>query len=220
MEDINNLDEAKLLGYFETIRSVFIVKFIFLVSNVSEGHGHRYIDTAKIPPDAIAAAKQEFEDPLVYGALESRNEELYHNVAEDLITALIGSSWNVFEQIIKDLTKADYATHAEDLSVTYQSGKFQFDVREKRDLDLFYYLRNAIYHFNGAYFRGKDIDHRFAGSDFKSTGRYGQKIEIKIPVAWKIALALERYTMKAWGKAKTFQAASMAQGSPPATSGP
>ena len=41
MESINNLDEAGLLGYFETAKSVFLLKFLFLSSVTGkDDNGH------------------------------------------------------------------------------------------------------------------------------------------------------------------------------------
>jgi len=205
LEDINKLDEAKLLGYFETIKSVFLLKFIFLVSVLKDEDGKRSIDASKLPLDAVNSVKLLFDDPLFYKALSWDNEELYLNYLEDMLTSLVTSSWNVFEQITKDLTKPDYATHNDDLSVCYQNNKFQFDAREKKDIELFYYLRNAIHHYNGAYYAAKDIDHRYAGVDFKSKGHHGEKIDINIQLASRIAADLRRYTMKAWKNAKNFK---------------
>lgn len=205
MEEINNLDEAKLLGYFENVKGVFLLKLIFLVSFLRDEDGHRYIDSTKLPQNALTSVKSIFDDPLFYKALCKGNKELYQNYQEDMITSLVTSSWNVFEQITKDFAKQNYATQTDELSVCYQNGKFQFDIREKKDIELFYYIRNAIHHYNGAYYAAKDIDHRFAKCHFNSRGHYGEKIEINISVAWRIACDLERYTMKAWNNGKNFQ---------------
>lgn len=208
IEEINNLDAAKLLGYFESIKGVFLLKFIFLASFLKEEDGRRFIDSAKLPDDAITSIKSIFDDPLFYKSLDKGNEELYLNYLEDMITALVTSSWNVFEQITKDLAKPNYAAQTDELSVCYQNRKYQFNAREKKDIELFYYIRNSIHHYNGAYYAAKEIDHQYAGSDFKSSGHHGEKIEVKIPVAWQIACDLERHTMKAWNNGKNFQAHS------------
>lgn len=151
VEEINALDEAKILGYFETVKSVFLLKLVLLVSVVKERNGKYSIDPAKIPDDAIDSAKALIDDPIFYKALRRGNEELYLNYAEDMITGLLTSSWIVFEQITKDLVKPDYATQPEELSVSYQNSLFQFSKREKKDLELFYYIRNANQHYNGSY---------------------------------------------------------------------
>ena len=114
------------------------------------------------------------------------------------------SSWNVFEQIVKDLTIADYSTQMLDLSVCYQSGRFQFDKREKKNIDLFYYIRNAICHHNGAYYASKEIDHTYGGSVFRSNGHCGEKIDMNLKLTWEMALDIERYTLKAWNNARAF----------------
>jgi hypothetical protein len=207
VEDINNLDEAKLLGYFESIKSVFLLKLIFLVSFLKEEDGKRSIDASRLTADAVNSVRLLFDDPLFYKALGKGNEELYLNYLEDMLTSLMTSSWNVFEQITKDLAKTDYATQVEEQSVAYQNKRFQLDAREKKDVELFYYFRNAIHHYNGAYYAVKEIDHRYAGKDFKSKGHHGEKIEMDIKLAWNIACDLERYTIKAWNNAKNFNSA-------------
>ena len=57
----------------------------------------------------------------------------------------------------------------------------------------------------GAYYAAKDIDHRYAGVDFKSKDHHGEKIEASLQLAWTIASDLERYTLKAWNNAKNFR---------------
>lgn len=204
VESINSLDEAKILGYFESIKSVFLLKFVLIASVLEEAHGRRYVDPRKVPDDAIKAVREQIDDPLFYKALSKGNEELCLNYMDDMGTSLVSSAWIVFEQITKDLTKADYAANADELSVCYQNGKFQFGAREKKDIELFYYIRNAIQHYNGAYYAAKDIDHRYAGIDFKSHGRYGEKMDLSLKLSWRIASDLERYATKAWENAKSF----------------
>jgi len=168
MENINDIDETKLLGYFESIKSVFLLKLIFIVSHLKkEEDGKLFIDASRLT-DAINSVMPLFSDDSFYKALSKGNEELYLNYHEDMLTSLITSSWNVFEQITKDLVKPDYATQTDEQSVAYQNKKFQFDAREKKDIELFYYFRNAIHHYNGAYYAAKDINHRYRGIDFIS----------------------------------------------------
>jgi hypothetical protein len=202
MEDINNLDEAKILGYFETIRSNYLLKMIFLDSVLKEEDTKCFIDPNKFSDSSIEEVSKNFDDPIFFKALSQGNEELHLNFVEDMLTSLICSSWDVFEQIIKDLIHRNYATLEDDFSATYQNGKFQFSTREKKDIKLFYYLRNAIHHYNGAYFAGKDINHRYAGIDIESQNHYGEKIELSHQLGWKLTADLEKYTIKAWFNAK------------------
>lgn len=204
MENINQVNEAKLLGYFESIKSVFLLKIIFLIAFVKDDNGKRSIDVMRLPQDAIQRATSMLDYPMLYAALVKGNEEIPKNYIEDIVTAGVMSSWIVFEQIIKDLKVNDYSMNKDDQSLDYKWGKFQFDSREKMDLDLFYYIRNAIQHYNGAYYAYKDIDHRFEGCDFKSSGHYGEKIDVSILLVWRIILALERYALKAWNSVQTF----------------
>ncbi len=204
MEKVTDLDEAKLLGYFESIKGVFLTKFVFVAAFTKKSNGTHHFDAASIPREAIDYVKHEFDDPVFYKALEQSNPELHANFIDDLVTSLLTSSWNIFEQITKDLTSLDYSTKPDDLSVCYTNGKFQFDKREKKDIELFYYIRNATHHYNGAYYAGKDIDHRYAGIDFKSSGHYGEKIPVNIPTAYQMSVDMERYTIKAWQNAANF----------------
>jgi hypothetical protein len=63
-----------------------------------------------------------FDDPLFFQELATGNEGLYLNYHEDMITSLLTSSWNVFEQITKDLTATDHSTQPVELSVCYTNG--------------------------------------------------------------------------------------------------
>lgn len=199
LEKITDLDETKLLGYFESIKGVFLTKFIFIAAFTKELNGVRSFTA--IPQAAIDEVKEVFDDPIFYKALEQSNAELHANFVEDMVNSLLTSSWNIFEQITKDLSSRDYSTKTDELSVCYTNGRFQFDKREKKDIELFYYIRNATHHYNGAYYAGKDVDHRYDGCDFKSSGHYGEKIEVNVRTAYRISTDLERYTIKAWQNA-------------------
>lgn len=201
-ERITDLDEAKILGYFESIQCAFLTKFLFLASHTGEKEGRRIVDPSRIPEDAIVAAESQLPHPLFYRALRLGNEEIFLNYYEDMMTSLFTSSWLVFEQVIKDLTSTNYSNQTADMSLNYANGKFQFDKREKKDIELFYYIRNATHHYNGAYFAYRDIDHRYAGQDFKSAGHHGEKIQIDFKVAVQMSRDLERLTIKAWQNAK------------------
>jgi len=102
--------------------------------------------------------------------------------------------------VLKDLTKKDYALNAGDLSVEYQAARYGLDKLEKDNLDLFYYIRNALVHYNGAYYAGKSIDVSYQGHRFVSAGHEGERIFIpSLNVAYAMHLDLEAYTYKAWG---------------------
>jgi len=202
IENINALDEAKLLGYFESIKSVFLLKLILLTSVLkTRSDGQPTIDTTNLG-GAIREVKDLIDDPIFYKSLEKGNLELVQNFQDDIGTSLFISSWIVFEQITKDLVKTDYATQTDELSVCYQNKRFEFSDREKRDIALFYYIRNAVLHYNGAYYAASDIDHRYDGVDFRSNGHHGEKIDTSIARSWKIATDIQRYTIKAWSNAK------------------
>ncbi|MDV6345831.1 hypothetical protein [Nitrosomonas sp. Is37] len=158
MESIKNTDEADLLGYFETIKSVFLLKLLFLVSVTKENDQKRYLELPTKFTDAIPELEEQFDEPLFFTALKLGSEELILNYLEDIVSSALSSSWNVFEQIIKTLTYGNYSEEMQQMSVNFESGKFQFTRREKKDLELFYYLRNATSHYNGAYYSYRSID--------------------------------------------------------------
>ena len=71
--------------------------------------------------------------------------------------------------------------------------------------DLFYYIRNALVHYNGAYFTAKYININYKGTTFNSIGHEGEKIYIKdINQAFSIHLDIEQYAYKAWNNFKNF----------------
>ncbi|HDL02158.1 MAG TPA: hypothetical protein ENH23_08005, partial [candidate division Zixibacteria bacterium] len=99
MESINNQSEATLLGYFETVRSTFLAKKILLESNIKEEGGEIKIEYSLLSNEVIEKTENNFSEEIFYKALKKENQELYLNVLEDLLTALLSSSWNVFEMI-------------------------------------------------------------------------------------------------------------------------
>ncbi len=154
-ESINNLDETKILGYFETIRSTFLIKVAVVLSLKESGSGD------KVHLRLLEAAKEinkKLPDANFIKAFELMNPELLLNLQEDAVTGILSGSWVVFEQIIKDLSKAKYTTDAGDISLNYERGIFGFSKVEKADIALFYYLRNGMVHYYGAFHAsGKSI---------------------------------------------------------------
>lgn len=66
-------------------------------------------------------------------------------------------------------------------------------------MDLFYYIRNAIVHYNGAYFSYRVIDHVYDGYRYQSKGQEGIKIFIpSAKTAFKMHLDIEKHAYKAW----------------------
>lgn len=202
-ESILNLDESIILGYFESIRGVFLSKLILVYSHLDISGAIPCIEATSVPADVISEVKKVFDDPLFFKAFKNKNAELYLNLQDDIINSIVITSWSVFEQIIKDLSVSNYVQLTDQQSANYESGIFQFTKREKKDLKLFYYIRNAVLHYNGAYYAAKNINHRYKGKDFISAGRAGEKIEASIKLAWDIATDLEHYALKAWNNAKT-----------------
>jgi hypothetical protein len=194
IEKVTCLDELKALEYFETIRSVFFTKMLILANHT---------DGQKLLIDVNDDVKDVFIDyddfTQFLKALKRGNNELLLNFQDDIVTSLLIGSWIIFELIIKDLTKKDYTLIKDDISVDYRKNVFGLSNREKKDLDLFYYIRNAIVHYNGAYFSYREIDHVYCGNRYKSIGQEGSKIFIpSTSIAFKMHLDIEKYTYKAW----------------------
>ncbi|QEC66758.1 hypothetical protein FRZ67_05360 [Panacibacter ginsenosidivorans] len=194
IEKITNLDELKALGYFESIRSVFFTKLLLLINHTD---GKKLI--INIPEDVKAILNDHLDFPQYLKALKKGNKELLLNFQEDIVTTLLINSWVVFELIIKSLSKKNYALSEEDISVNYYKNIFGLTQLEKKNLDLFYYIRNAFVHYNGAYYSYKEIDHVYNGHRFFSKSREGSKIIIPdTDFAFKMHLDIEKYAYKAW----------------------
>jgi len=202
VETINNLDEAKLLGYFETIKSVFLLKLLFLVSVTKEKDGERFLELSNELKQIVPELERQFDEPLFFKALNLGNEEIILNYLEDIISGALSSSWNIFEQVIKTLVHGNYSEKTQSISANYENSKFQFNKHEKKNIQLFYYLRNAMAHYNGAYYAYRSIDHKYKGSYFKSSKSEGGKIIISPKVVYEIICDLEIYSIKAWSNAK------------------
>lgn len=201
-ELVTGLDEAAILGYFESLRGVFLTKWVVLAALTRDRDGRHILDPDVLPATAIAEAEAAFPDPLFYPAFRQGNAELHTNFLEDMGTALVTSAWNIFELVTKHLVRPDYVLQSGAMSMCYENSRFRFTTREKKDLELFHTIRNALHHYNGAYYAGRSIDHRYAGVDFVSSGREGQKIPMNLGMAHSIACDLERYTLKAWACAR------------------
>jgi hypothetical protein len=199
-ESINDLDEVKILGYFETIRSTFLMK-VALLTALNEPDSR-----AKVHPELLRAAKAtntELPDDNFITALGLMNRELILNLMEDAASGVISASWLVFEQIIKDLAKPNYSTDPSDISANYERNLFGFTKAEKADIALFYYIRNGMLHYNGSYYAYRDIDHTYDGIHYRSAGHLGEKMPVNIRTAYRICGDLERYSMRAWSAAKS-----------------
>ncbi len=195
-ETINNLNSANVLGYYESIRSVFYVKLgvlgFFEAGNITE---HQTISNAA---SEMALALGMNFDAAVLGNI---SEEVVDNLKEDAITALIVSSWNVFEQVIKDLASPGYASSSVKLNADFYKKIFGYTQPEIAEIEFFYHLRNAIAHYNGTYHAYKMVDVSYNNRKFKSDGHIGEKIEVDFPLAFSISNDLEKYAMQAWSAA-------------------
>lgn len=202
IESINGIDEAGLLGYFESIKGNFLTKLILIASITRDDNGTKKLAIPFDASEVVEELKRELPDPVFYKALAQGNEELILNLQEDLVSGAVIQSWSVFEQLIKMLSTGDYATSSLDSNIDYKRNLYQFTAREKKDIELFYYIRNATVHYNGAYFAYRSIYHRYDGVDFKSSGNEGNKIIMSPKTVFKLIGDIEKYTIKAWQNAK------------------
>jgi hypothetical protein len=196
-ESINDIDDIMILGYFESIRSVFFTKLTLLSALTNTDKNGKSFHDLLI--DFGRDVDNEINDKPCLTALRRKNPEVIENLKEDLCTSSLLSAWIIFEQVIKHTTRSNYALNPNDLSLDYYKRKFAFTKREKKDLDLFCYLRNSIVHYNGAYYAYKKIDHTYNGIRFKSIGLEGIKIDgLSIRAHYKVIQDIQKYTLKAW----------------------
>jgi len=195
IERINNLDETTLLGYFESIKGVFFTKFVLISASADVDMN---FTLPRDSSDILQQLRVHYNDEISFKAIEQGNRELILNLMDDLVSSSLIGAWSVFELTIKSLQHGNYATQSVKASFNYKSNIFQFTAREKKDLDLFYYIRNAIVHYNGAYNSYKGINHHYKDTTFKSAGSEGDRIIIIPQVAFKIILDLESLSRKAW----------------------
>jgi len=200
-ETIDDINGVKLLGYFETIKGTFITKWVLLLHFLDD---QAHLAPVRFQQAVIANLQGQFPFDLAYTALCNGNQELVENYKEDIVTSAIIGVWSVFEQLTKDLPNPNYAHNPDDASVNYQRNDFGFTVAEKRSLDVIYYVRNAIVHYNGAYYAYRDIDRHYAGMHFLSVGHHGEKIEISPTLTWQMIRDVEAFTIKAWRNYKVL----------------
>ena len=148
--------------------------------------------------------RPQFAHEPAYTALLNGNQEMVDNYKEDIATSAILGAWSVFEQLTKDLPNPNYSHNPDDASVNYQRNDFGLAEAEKRVLDVIYYVRNAIVHYNGAYYAYRDIDRHYARQHFLSGGHHGEKIEISPALAWRMICDVEAFTIKAWTNYKAL----------------
>lgn len=194
-ETINDLDEVKLLGYFETIKGTFQTKWVFLI-HFMDAEGK--LAPARFKTTVLDDLLPTFDFELGIAALKKGNQEVIDNYRDDIVTSAIIGAWSVFEQLTKDLPNPQYAANPDDSSVNYSRNDFGLADAEKRALDVIYYVRNAIVHYNGAYYAYRDIDRHYGGTHFESAGHYGEKLSISPTLAWRMVRDLEAFAIKAW----------------------
>ena len=195
LETISNPDETTLLGYFETIKCVFFTKLLLI--SASADHDMNLILPFN-PSEILQQLRINFNDEISFKAIEQGNQEIILNLMDDLVSSSLIGAWSIFELTIKSLQHGNYANQSTTVSFNYNHRVFQFTAREKKDIGLFYYIRNAIVHYNGAYSSYKEIDRQYKGATFKSAENEGNKIVITPRVAFDIVSDLEMFSIKAW----------------------
>jgi hypothetical protein len=199
IETIRDLDEAKILGYFETLRSAFIVKCAWLGgTSGQDASGQNVLRAAAFPDDLLCKLEPVFADPPTYASIRGETPELFMNLREDIINSAVLGAWFVFEAVVKVLRNTDFVSATTKTDINYTDNRFAFVAREKKDLEFFYYLRNAIAHANGAFTAVKAVNHWYDGQHFVSGGKEGQKVILNTTTAFKIINDLQKLTMKAW----------------------
>ena len=203
IETTDNLDDLKILAYHEGIRATFIVKFILLMSALKEKAGRHVISVEHIPENLLTGVLENFPDEkLIVDAFRLENSELFEYIMDDISTGALNGAWVVFEQTTKAIPNPNYSHEEGEESVNYHNKAFGLSKEEKKNCDLFYYLRNSLQHHNGAYYASKAIDHSFRGVHFQSKGNEGQKMPMNAKLAYEICKELERLTYKAWNSHK------------------
>src|SRR4051794_40577153 len=149
-EKITGQDEVTTLGYFETLKSTFLVKVLLLWSHLDPGL--TYLVPESFHTNHIQAIEEAFPGDKSFSSLRARSDTLVPNLRDDIGTSPLIGGWMVFELIIKDRTNKDYALSPTELAADFRHNMFGFSDREKKDLELFYYIRNALVHYNGGYY--------------------------------------------------------------------
>jgi len=94
-ERIDNLDEAMVIGYFESIKSVFLLKSALLWGLESDELQDEFYGLVLRSADEVA---KDFGEPLWLKALQKRNWQVRENLKEDIMTGTLLSAWAVFER--------------------------------------------------------------------------------------------------------------------------
>ncbi len=196
MPEMIQLDEAEILGFFETVKSTFLTKFMVLVEWFE--HEPPRVKLGVVSAETLDLVDEKFSCPNFARAWKLGNSELVENFKEEMVTSGVINAWMVFERIVKGLPNEDYAKDEEQTTANYQRSDFGLRKRTKGDLDFIYYLRNALLHYNGCYYAGKSIDLIYDGQSYKSSGNEGDAIIMSPQTAWKIINDLERHAMSAW----------------------
>lgn len=192
-EKVTGLTSDKILGYFETIRSVAYVK-LATISWLEEGDVAKHRDLSKRASEIAKTVG----DELATKILRTITTEVVDNLKEEIVTTALVSAWNVFELVIKDLTAPNYVLQPNKLNADFYNNLLGFSVAEKDEIALFYHIRNAVLHYNGAYHAYKTVDVTYHGKHFKSEGHFGEKIDASFDLAMHIVKDLEAYAMQAW----------------------
>ena len=102
-ESVEKITDDMLLGYFESIRGIFITKWVFLAHFV-DNSGESLVP-ANIDQAVLNQVNAQFPDPVVYPRFQAANKHLVANYLGDVISNAIIGPWIVLEQLIKYLPR-------------------------------------------------------------------------------------------------------------------
>jgi hypothetical protein len=196
METVTKITEEKILGYFETIKANFFVSQLAeqMLFNEKGQFLMEIPDTLDLVFKSFYKEYIQFKKYLFHG-----DGAIRQCFRDQIMTDVIVGSWVCFELVIKDLANNDYSLIDDEFSINYNAKSLGLSKVEKRNIDLFYYIRNAFVHYNGAYYKSKEISHTYNSVKFNSKGNEGTKIKIpNMKFAYQIHLDIEEYTMKCW----------------------
>jgi hypothetical protein len=195
IETIRGFQSQDVVGYFETLRSAFYTKMATIL--LFEEGNLRHHKELSVAASTIA---REMGDQFQSRALSKITPEVVENLKDDAVTGIVLDSWSVFELIIKDVVSPDYFLRTDLLQADFKRSVFGFTPTEQSEIGLFYHIRNAAMHYNGAYHTYRTVDIHYQGQHFLSAGHEGEKIVISPKLALQIATDLEKYSAQAWSK--------------------
>lgn len=208
--DITNENDVK--GYYRHVRGVFLTKFLLALKMSVETDNPPAFESRKFSEEIFTEFQKQFpnEGEFLEG-FRQNNPKIFLMFQIEHSDSAFLMSWIVFEYCTKYVRKPDYFLSDEGTDMNYKSGQFGFNEEEKKDLDLFYYIRNSIFHYNGKYFAYQSIDHSFEGKRFISIGNEGNQILSSVKMTYQMINKMEEYACKAIRNFNAFNAKKKAE---------